>query len=125
PGLDHRRGVLVERALAEVVVVGVDLARALGGDQDTRVVRVHAVQESVETGLDHSCHMVATRSESSCTARLRSSLTTTWSNSPSAAISSSATRSRRSICSVSSVPRPTSRSRNASHDGGLMKTVFA
>src|SRR2546421_13016656 len=90
-GLNHRRRVLVERALAEVVVVGVDLARALGGDEDARIMRVDALQQGAETRLDHSRHIVATSSESSCTARLRSSLTITKSNSSRAAISSSAT----------------------------------
>ena len=36
--VDHRRRELLERALAEVVVVRVDLARALGGDDHARVV---------------------------------------------------------------------------------------
>ena len=35
-GLDHRRRELVERPLAQVVVVGVDLARPLGGEHDLR-----------------------------------------------------------------------------------------
>src|SRR3954451_3971459 len=80
--LDHRRRVLVERALAEVVVVRVDLASALGSGQDDGVVRVvvGALKKSVESWLDHGLVMVATRPESSCTAASRSSLTTTWSN---------------------------------------------
>src|SRR5437763_10003100 len=68
PRLDHRRGVLVKRALAEVVVVGVDLAGALGGDENARVMGVDALQKGVQARLDHSRHMVATRSPSSCTA---------------------------------------------------------
>src|SRR5690349_17233068 len=38
-GLDHRRRVLIESPLAEVVVVGVDLTGALGSDENARVVR--------------------------------------------------------------------------------------
>src|SRR5436305_11203259 len=66
--LDHRRRVLVERSLTEVVVVRVDLAGALGGHQDTRVMRVDALEKRVESGLDHeesprgcSSQRVATR----------------------------------------------------------------
>src|SRR5436190_15354445 len=125
PRLDHRRGVLVEWALAQIVVVRVDLAGALGGDENARVMGVDALQQGIQARLDHSCHMVATRSPSSCTARLRSSLTMTLSNSSSAAISSSATWSRRSIWSGASEPRPIRRSRSASRDGGAMKTVYA
>ena len=51
--LDHRRRVLVERALAEVVVVGVDLAGALGGHEHARVVGVDLLQQCVQAGLDH------------------------------------------------------------------------
>src|SRR4051794_17060101 len=39
-GVDHRRRELLEGPLAEVVVVAVDLPRALGGDDDARVRRV-------------------------------------------------------------------------------------
>src|SRR5690348_5859404 len=52
-GLDHRRRVLVESSLTEVVVVRVDLAGALGGHQNTRVMRVDTVEERVESRLDH------------------------------------------------------------------------
>src|SRR5436190_21820678 len=48
-GFDHRRRELVERALAEVVVVAVDLPGALGGDDDGRVVRVHVLQQLVDS----------------------------------------------------------------------------
>src|SRR4051794_19228587 len=95
--LDHRRRVLVESPLAEVVVVGVDLARALGGDQDDRVMRVDLFQQCVQPWLDHSPHIVATSSTSSCTASSSLSLTITCLNSSRAAISSLATASRRSI----------------------------
>src|SRR4051794_30908023 len=109
--LDHRRRVLIERTLAEVVVVRVDLAGALGGCEHYCVVRVvfSALEKGVQSGLDHVLVMVATSRLSSSTAASRSSLTTTWSNSSSAASSSRATPSRRSIWSELSEPRPTSR----------------
>src|ERR1700744_377328 len=47
--LDHRRRELVERALAEVVVVRVDLTGALGGHEDARVVRVDVFEQLVDT----------------------------------------------------------------------------
>ena len=53
------------------------------------------------------------------------SLTTTWENSGLAASSRSAVRIRSSICSAVSVPRPTSRARSASADGGAMNTATA
>src|SRR4051812_25078427 len=51
--LDHRRRVLVERPLAEVVVVRVDLAGSLRGHDDRRVVRVDLREQRVEAWLDH------------------------------------------------------------------------
>src|SRR5919202_6044874 len=101
-GVHHRRRVLVEGPLAEVVVVGVDLPRPLRGDDHARVMRVDAFQQLVQAWLDHSvapsriCRraMVAAYSTSSSTARSSSSLTITLSNS-SRAISSSRARLRR------------------------------
>src|SRR5438105_15884315 len=52
-GLNHRRRELVESALAEVVVVGVDLAGALGGDDHARVVGVDVLEQLVNAGGDH------------------------------------------------------------------------
>src|SRR3954449_5397110 len=75
-GLDHRGRVLVESALTEVVVVGVDLSRALGGDEDRRVVRVHLLEQFVQSWLDQGGHMLAARSTSSRRARSTWSLTT-------------------------------------------------
>src|SRR3954470_24466843 len=54
-GVHHRGRILVEGPLTEVVVVRVDLTRALGSDDHARVVRVDAVQQLVQAGLDHSC----------------------------------------------------------------------
>src|SRR5437764_15357139 len=55
--LDERRQ-LVERALAELVVVVVDLARALGSDDHERVARVDVVEQLVDSGMDHGRLMV-------------------------------------------------------------------
>src|SRR6266513_1518973 len=52
-GLDHRRGELVERAFAEVVVVGVDLAGALRGHDHTGVIGVDDLEEAVDARRDH------------------------------------------------------------------------
>src|SRR3954447_13512153 len=46
----HGRRELLERALAEVVVVGVDLAGALGGHDDARVRRVDVLQQAIYAG---------------------------------------------------------------------------
>src|SRR3954470_14617188 len=85
--LDQRRGELVERALTELVVVVVDLPRALGGDDDQRVARVDLVHQFVDAGMNHCAAMVAARSNSCVTmaasasaARSRSSFSTTKSN---------------------------------------------
>ena len=52
-GLDHRRRVLLVGALAEGVVVAVELPRALRGDHDGRVVRVGVLEQLVDSWLDH------------------------------------------------------------------------
>src|SRR5215210_3782074 len=124
-GLHHRRRILVERPLAEVVVVRVDLPGALGGHQHHGVVGINALEQLVQTWLDHGGHMVAARPASSSTARSRSSLTRWWSNSSRAASSSRAAARRRSICSGESEPRCISRSARASNEGGSMKMRFA
>src|SRR5215216_445361 len=87
-GLHERRRHL-ERALAELVVVVVDLPSALGGDDDERVPRVDALEQLIDLRMDHGREMVPvdasaswTRPASSSAARSRSSFTTTWSNSP-------------------------------------------
>src|SRR5262249_18573540 len=85
--LDQRRRELVERPLTELVVVVVDLPRALGGDDDQRVARVDLVHQFVDAGMNHGRAMVAARSSSRATiaasasaARSRSSFSTTKSN---------------------------------------------
>src|SRR5206468_5433178 len=60
-GFDHRRGELVEGALAEVVVVAVDLPRALGGDDHAGVVRVDLLEQPVDAGGDHSLDGLSVR----------------------------------------------------------------
>src|SRR3954471_9572709 len=50
----HRRRILVEGPLAQVVVVRVDLTSPLGSDDHARVMRVDAFQQLVQAGLDHS-----------------------------------------------------------------------
>src|SRR5204863_6579769 len=125
-GVDHRRRELVEGALAEVVVVGVDLAGPLGGHDHAGVVGVDDLEEAIDARRDHdgessgppmaACTMPA----SSSVACSRRSLITTWGNSASASSSSSAVASRASTSAGASVPRPTSRARSASTEGGAM-----
>src|SRR5918998_3084433 len=83
PGVDHRRRELLEGALAEVVVVGVDLARALGGDGHAGVRGVDVLEQPVYAGGDHRLDPSAGRTTSSraATASSSRSLTTTWRNS--------------------------------------------
>src|SRR5204862_1521966 len=61
--LDERRQ-LVEGALAQLVVVVVDLPGALRGDDDERVARVHVAEQLVDPRMDHGRDMVAARSSS-------------------------------------------------------------
>src|SRR6478672_7745754 len=82
-GVHHRRRVLAEVPLTEVVVVAVDLTGALGSDDDRRIVRVGLRQQPVHSWLDHpvdECSgrpiSVRTMRSSSAAARSTSSLTT-------------------------------------------------
>src|SRR5262249_2552774 len=50
---DHRGRKLVERTLAEVVVVAVDLAGALGGHEHARVVGVDVLEQTIDSWGDH------------------------------------------------------------------------
>src|SRR5919204_923588 len=86
-GLDERRREVVEGALAELVVVVVDLPGPLGRDDHQRVARVDVVQELIDAGMDHRPDMVAAASSSRLTmpasssvARSRSSFSIAWSN---------------------------------------------
>src|SRR6478672_9691749 len=78
-GLDHRGRELVERPLAEVVVVAVDLAGALGGDDHGRVVRVDVLEQLVDARGDHAAQSSSfvTIASSAATASSRRSLHTT------------------------------------------------
>src|SRR3954467_2710063 len=58
-GVDHRGRELLERALTEVVVVRVDLTRALGGDDHARVRRVDVLEQAVYTGRNHAPSLAA------------------------------------------------------------------
>src|SRR4051794_27988598 len=51
--LNHRRRVLAEAALSEVVEVAVDLTRALRRDDDGGVVGIGVLQELVYAWFDH------------------------------------------------------------------------
>src|SRR3954447_2591507 len=115
--LDHRRRKLVERALAQVVVVAVDLTRPLGRDKHGGVVGVDMLEERVDARVDHAFEGTSGRglrpadqasrsasrtiAVSSSTASSRRSLTTTRANSSRASSSASAVRSRAATCSAS------------------------
>src|SRR2546421_2714666 len=124
-GVDHRRRILAEVALAEVVVVAVDLASPLRRHHHGGLVGVGLREQSVYAWMDHgsesSCSARTSRSSSSA-ARSSSSLTTRYANSSCAASSCAATASLASIASVLSLPRARSRSRSAAGSGGAMKT---
>src|SRR5471030_3193797 len=85
--LDQRWRELVERTLTELVVVVVDLPRALCGDDHERVARVDLGHQLIDAGVDHCRAMVAAASSLRAmiaprwsAARSRSSLSTTQSN---------------------------------------------
>src|SRR3954462_7285560 len=133
-GLDQRADVL-EQAFAELGVVGVDLASALGGVDDQAVLGVGRSEQLVDRGVgdadrvgDGAGHSAPQSADISIKATSRSaadsmsSLTTMWSNSSSAAISIRAMSRRSRIRSGSSVPRPPSRTARSSNDGGARKT---
>src|SRR6478752_3498075 len=147
-GVDQRADVL-EQALVELRVVGVDLTRALGRVQDERVLGVGALEQTVDGrvgdaggGGDGSGHgdlpyvkgvglgpsylvEIPIPRTSSSVARCTSSFTMTWSNSASAASSTRAVERRRSRSSASSVPRPTRRRSSSANDGGARNTKCA
>src|SRR5688572_33108726 len=72
----HERGrrLLEAEALAELVVVVVDLTGPLGGDDDERVARVHVVEQAVDAGLDHGRAMVPASTSSRSTRARRASV---------------------------------------------------
>src|SRR3954467_712198 len=75
----HRGRELLEGALAEVVVVAVDLARALGGDDHAGIRRVDVLEQAGYAGRNHDDESEArptTRSNSSAASWSRSLWTT-------------------------------------------------
>src|SRR5439155_5546266 len=81
PRLDQWRREALEAALAELVVVIVDLARALGGGDHQGVLAVHVLEQHVNLGMDHSVSSLSTVRISSVSwdaARSRSSFTITY-----------------------------------------------
>src|SRR4029079_9530914 len=127
-GLDERGCEALEAALAELVVVVVDLARALGGGDHERVLGVRVLEQDVDLGVDHglsscsACRMTCVRSAA---ARFRSSLTMTCPNSAAAAISSRAIAIRSATSSAEFVPRTASRLSRSARSGGAMNTSTA
>src|SRR5690606_6338740 len=114
--VDERADVVEERALVQVGVVVVDLARALRGEDDELVLRVDLRQQFVDGRVDDALVVghsgspqvsvradgvpgTASNSTTSCAARPTSWLTTLTSNSSWAANSTFAVSSRRA-CSA-------------------------
>src|SRR4029453_19525038 len=124
-------GQLVEGSFAEVVVVVVDLAGPLGGDDHQRVAGVDVLEQGVYAWGDHEPGMVPaaasslrTMLTSSSTARSISSLATTWPNEPACGSWVSARSSRSPISPALSVARSRSR-RSSSWTGAVTKIVTA
>src|SRR6185312_8210125 len=127
--LDERRREALEAALAELVVVVVDLARAPRGGDHERVLAVHLLQQVVDLGMDHACSsaFIADRISSarSAAARSTSSLMIVWSNSGLALISSAAIRSRSATSVSVFCRRPRSLASRSSIVGGATNTSTA
>src|SRR5213592_1021908 len=69
--LDERgRRFLEAHALTELMVVVVDLAGALRGDDDQRIARVDMFEQLVDAGMDHGAAIVAARASSVSTSAL-------------------------------------------------------
>src|SRR6266498_2678208 len=58
---DERGRIVVEGALAELMVVVVDLPRTLGGDDHERVTLRDALEELIDAGMDHGLDMLPGR----------------------------------------------------------------
>src|ERR671931_2495194 len=63
--LHERRREVVEGALAQLVVIVVDLASPLGGDDHERVARVDVLEELIDTRMDHGPAMLPAAARSS------------------------------------------------------------
>src|SRR4051794_2316332 len=147
----HQRTDVLQQALAELGVVVVDLAGALGRVDDQRVLRAHLAEEVVDrrvgdalgdvsgddTGQRHA-HVAdswgegreapatagpTSNSTNFAATACTSSLTSATSNSERAASSSVAVCSRRANCASFSVPRLRSRRSSSPSDGGSTKTA--
>src|SRR5581483_10056895 len=130
-GLDERRNELAA-TLAELVVVGVDLPRALGCEDHERVLGVDLREQVVDLRLDHGCvgPSVGVRdawiiASTSAAARSTRSFTTTWSNQPRSRISASAVARRTRRRSSLSVPRDRRRRSSSAIEGGARNTRTA
>src|SRR6185503_11443428 len=129
-GLDQRRGEALEAALAELMVVVVDLAGALRGRDHQAVLAVDVLQQLVDLRFDHRgapSLSIADRMTDSSSSAARSllSFTITCSNSPAAPISLRAIASRAWISSEVFAPRPARRSSRSARSGGAMNTSTA
>src|SRR5581483_5524627 len=129
--LHERRRVVVEGALAELVVVVVDLPGPLGAHDHERIAGIHVLEQIVDAGMDHGRDMVPagarrprTSSVSSSTACSRSSFSTTWSKEPASASCLRARAIRSPISPVDSVAR-SRRRRSSSSTGAETKIVTA
>src|SRR5215216_2347860 len=72
--LDERRRKVVEGALAELVVVVVDLPGPLRSDDHERVARVDVVEQVVDAWMNHCRAIVPAFANSSSTIRIRRSV---------------------------------------------------
>src|SRR6478736_2099994 len=141
-GLDQRPDVL-QQALAELGVVGVDLPRPLGRHDDEAVLAIDDVEQVVDGRVGDAvssgipCHRLpsvksvfrpdqAVIKATSCShTSLTDVLTSVMSNSWPASISLAASSSRRAMTSGGSVPRAERRRTSSSQEGGARKTRSA
>src|SRR6266496_2933374 len=136
----HQRPDVLEQALSELRVVGVDLPCALRGHDHQPVLAVHDVKELVDRRVDDAvgalvglspCHVLPSVGHCSIKATswrhtsLTDVFTSVTSNSPAAASSSFAAASLRSSTAAGSVPRPVSLRTSSSQDGGARNTSRA
>src|SRR5690349_200769 len=140
-GFDQRPDVL-QQALAELGVVGIDLPRPLGRDDDEAVLAVDDVEQVVDGRVGDAvrsgiaCHRLPSVSVfwpdqavikvTSCPhTSLTDVLTSVMSNSWPASIALAASSSRRAMTSGGSVPRAERRRTSSSQEGGARKTRSA
>src|SRR5262245_1485455 len=132
PGLDEGRYEL-GAALAQLAVVGVDLAGTLGRERHQRVLGVDLREQIVDLGFDHvgvlpvpltwgDAPMIAATSSAARSAR---SFTTTWSKASACESSQSALASRTARPSSVSVPRERSRRSSSCLVGGSSRISTA